>query len=116
LIEAGAALERTSVFGARALHWAAWMGSVSTVRCLVTHGADIKARCAEYGATPLFWAVHGYGPKGPTPKKEQVDAARVLIQAGASSDTTNRQGLSALELSKQCASHDMYDLLRKSAA
>src|SRR5579862_8927517 len=40
LIEAGAALERTSIFGARALHWAAWVGSSSTVELLVAHKAD----------------------------------------------------------------------------
>jgi ankyrin repeat protein len=111
LVEAGAALERTSVFGARALHWAAWMGSLSTVECLVAHGANIEARCSEFGATSLFWAVHGYGPNGPMPKKDQVCAAKILVQAGAIINTANKQGLSALELSKQCARRDMFELL-----
>jgi ankyrin repeat protein len=116
LIEAGAALERTAVFGARALHWAAWMGSLSTVQCLIAHGAEIEARCSEYGATPLFWAVHGYGPKGPMPKKDQLGAAKLLIEAGATINTTNNQGLSALELSKQSGRHDMFELLKKNIA
>lgn len=112
LIEAGAELEATSIFGSRALHWAAWMGAPATVRQLIDHGAEIEAKCSEFGATPLFWAVHGYGPEGPKEKKDQVGAARVLIQAGAKVDTTNKFGVSALAQSKQGASNEMYELLR----
>jgi len=113
LVEAGAALESTSIFGSRALHWAAWIGTPSTVELLVAHNANIEARCSEFGATPLFWAVHGYGPNGPTQKKDQVDAARKLIQAGASVDTANKHGVSALELSKLCGNGDMYEVLHQ---
>jgi hypothetical protein len=49
----------------------------------VADNADIEARCTEFGATPLFWAVHGYDPNGPKQKKNQVGAARILIQARA---------------------------------
>lgn len=111
LIEAGAELEATSIFGSRALHWAAWVGTPSTVELLIARGAQIEARCSEFGATPLFWAVHGYGPKGPVEKKDQVGAARILIKAGASVETVNKYGLSALEASKQCERADMYELL-----
>jgi hypothetical protein len=111
LIEAGAALERTSVFGSRVLHWAAWLGAASTVELLVAHHASLEARCSKFGATPLFWAVHGYGPNGPKLKKDQVGAAKILIQAGALVDTSNSDGLTALELSKLCGKHDMFDLL-----
>ena len=114
LIEAGADLEATSIFGARALHWAAWVGTSSTVEPFIARGADVEARCSEFGATPLFWAVHGYGPNGPKEKKDQVDAARILIKAGASVETVNRYGLSALELSKRCERADMYELLHQS--
>jgi len=69
LVEAGAALESTSVFGSRALHWAAWIGTPSTVELLVAHNANIEARCSEFGATPLFWAVHGYGRMVPSRRR-----------------------------------------------
>ena len=59
LVEAGAALESTSIFGSRALHWAAWIGTPSTVELLVAHNANIEARCSEFGATPLFWPYMG---------------------------------------------------------
>jgi ankyrin repeat protein len=113
LIEAGAALEKTSVFGSRALHWAAWMGASSTVELLIAHHAEIEARCTEFGGTPLFWAVHGYGPNGPKKKKDQVGAARILIRAGARVEVTNKSGLSALDLSRTCANQDMYELLSR---
>jgi ankyrin repeat protein len=116
LIGAGAALERTSIFGSRALHWAAWIGTPSTVELLVARGANIEARCSEFEATPLFWAVHGYGPDGPKHKKDQVGAARILIQARANVDTANKHGVSALELSKLCANRDMHELLQQYVA
>lgn len=111
LLEAGAALETTSVFGARALHWAAWMGLSSTVGLLLKHGAQIEPKCSEFGATPLFWAVHGYGPNGPKQKRDQVGAVRILIRAGARIDTANDSGLTALELSRQGVKPDLYKLL-----
>lgn len=112
LVEAGAALERTSIFGARALHWAAWIGTPSTVERLLAHGAAIEVKCSEFAATPLFWAVHGDGPDGPRPKRDQVAAARLLLEAGARVDTVNKAGVSALELAQRCARRDMADLLR----
>jgi ankyrin repeat protein len=111
LIDAGAELERRSIFGSRALHWAAWIGLPATVERLAGSGADIEARCTEFGATPLFWAVHGYGPKGHREKGGQVEAARTLIAAGAEIETLNKQGLSAIDLAGQCSGRDMYELL-----
>jgi ankyrin repeat protein len=114
LVDAGAALEKTSLHGARALHWAAWVGSAATVSLLVEHGAEIEARCADFAATPLFWAVHGYAPDGPNPKRGQVEAARVLIAAGAAIGTANRWDPSAIDLARSCAQPDMAALLEKS--
>jgi len=111
LIQAGADLEATSVFGARALHWAAWLGMRSTVALLIESGAEIEARCSEFGGTPLYWAVHGFGPNGPKEKKDQLGAARRLMEAGAKVETQNRSGQSAMELAKSCGSKDMFELL-----
>jgi ankyrin repeat protein len=113
LIDAGADLEITGLFGARALHWAAWTGASATVERLIERGAEIEKRCSEFGATPLFWAVHGYGPDGPADKQGQVAAARALIRAGAIVATNNKSGDSAIEMSKRCAGQDMYDLLEQ---
>lgn len=112
LIEAGAALEATSIYQARALHWAAWVGSSRTVEQLVSRGVELEAKDSEFGATPLFWAVHGYGPNGPE-KKDQVGAARVMLAAGANARTFNKEGCSALEMAATCANRDMYQLLER---
>lgn len=111
LLDAGADVERTAGFGARALHWAAWCGDADAVQLLLAHRADVEARCSEYGATPLFWAVHGYGPDGPRSKSGQVGAARALLAAGARIDTANKHGDTALEMARRCARPDMSELL-----
>jgi ankyrin repeat protein len=111
LADAGANLEATSIFGARALHWAAWTGALATVEMLLARGAGMEKKCSEFGATPLFWAVHGYGPKGPEIKSGQVAAARALIEAGAQVATANKFGETAIEMSKRYARQDMHELL-----
>lgn len=113
LVEAGAELEKTSIFGSRALHWAAWMGSPVTVKLLIAHGAQIEAKDSEFSATPLFWAVHGYGPNGPKKEEGQVGAAMMLIEAGANARTMNKQGLSAIELANSYDSKDMYQMIKR---
>ena len=112
LIDAGANLEATSIYDARALHWAAWVGMSKTVEQLISRGAALEEKDSEFGATPLFWAVHGYGPAGPE-KKDQVGAARILLAAGANARTSNKQGRFALELAEACAKRDMYELLKQ---
>src|SRR5687768_1150884 len=42
LIESGADIKATSIFGAGPLHWAAYMGLPSTVDLLVQRGAEIE--------------------------------------------------------------------------
>ncbi len=112
LIQAGAALEATALYNASALHWAAWVGASTTVEQLVARGVELEAKDSEFGATPLFWAVHGYGPNGPE-KKDQVGAAKVLLAAGANARTANKEGCSALEMADTCAARDMYELLKQ---
>lgn len=112
LIQAGTALEATALYNARALHWAAWVGASKTVEQLVARGVELEAKDSEFGATPLFWAVHGYGPNGPE-KKDQVGAARILLAAGANARTSNKEGRSALQMADTCAARDMYELLKE---
>lgn len=115
LIDAGADLERTASFGARALHWAAWTGEAEIVALLLARDVELEPRCSEFGATPLFWAVHGSGPKGPPEKKDQVEAVRLLIRAGAAVETTNKQGVSAMSLAREGRRSDMIALLERRA-
>ncbi|XP_061113600.1 poly [ADP-ribose] polymerase tankyrase-1-like [Conger conger] len=61
-------IDRKDYYGKTPLYWAAYKGQRSSVELLLTHGADVNARC-DRGATPLHAAV-GLFP----------DCALVLIQ------------------------------------
>jgi len=111
LIDSGANVEASGIFGARPLHWAASMGLPLTVERLLKSQAEIEAKCTEFGSTPLYWAVVGFGPNGPNRKIDPIGSARVLIEAGANIATTNIQGVSALEYSRGADSNEMYELL-----
>jgi len=113
LIDAGVELESRSIFGSRASHWAAWTGQSETVELLIARGAQMEVRDDEFGATPLFWAVHGYGPNGLNGQQDQIGAARLLIEAGAIVDTSNKKGVSALELADSYERRSMYELLER---
>ena len=112
LIGAGADVRLTSVFGANALHWAAYVGLPETVALLLANGAEIETRCTEFAATPLFWAVQGFSRHGPKRKRDQLGAARVLIDAGACADTCNKLGTSLLERAGESDSPKMRDLIQ----
>jgi len=45
--------------GATALHEAAWRGKVEVAKILVTLGAPLNVRDAQYGSSPIAWAAHG---------------------------------------------------------
>lgn len=111
LIEHGANLEAKSVFGARALHWAAAVGLPSTVELLIQSGAELEARCSEFDSTPLYWSVVGFGPHGPNKKRDPLAAAKILIAGGASVDTKNNQGVTALECALNAETDEMHNLL-----
>ena len=111
LIDSRANIEATSVFGARPLHWAASVGLPSTAELLVQRGAEPEAKCTEFGATPLYWAVFAFGSHGPAKKRALLNSAKVLIKAGASINTKNKQGVSALECSRHAESKEMFELL-----
>jgi uncharacterized protein len=111
LINAGADIHAVSIFGANALHWAAYVGTPDVVRELIGAGANIETTCVEFTATPLFWAVQGYSKYGTTPKIDQVDCAARLIEAGANLHTQNIEGVSVLTRSKHSESDRMTQLL-----
>lgn len=111
LIRAGAMQSFTSVFGASALHWAAHNGSAGIVELLVDPDVDIERRCTKFGATPLFWAVHGYSIYGPKVKREQVAAAQCLIKSGAQVNTKNKDGDSILNFAQDAPDDQMFNLL-----
>ncbi|MDX0647507.1 GNAT family N-acetyltransferase [Sinorhizobium medicae] len=69
--------------GATVLHLAAYHGASRAVAALVHAGAAADARDAQFGSTPLGWAIHGLSPGGPVFKRDQAGAAEALVAAGA---------------------------------
>jgi hypothetical protein len=69
--------------GITALHRAAMRGRVDAVRVLLAAGAPIGACDDTFAASPLVWAVEGWGNDN-HPGGDHVGVARLLIAAGCS--------------------------------
>ena len=66
------------------LHGAALGGHPDIVRILIAHGAPIDVKDDHYRATPLGWALHGWGHRfDGTPAEPYYDVVRQLVAAGA---------------------------------
>jgi uncharacterized protein len=88
----GANVHHAGCHGGTALHWAAWTGRENLVARLIRAGADIHKKCIDFKSTPLLWAVHGYKFKGGETRHHQIDCVRLLLEAGAEKNTTNKEG------------------------
>jgi ankyrin repeat protein len=71
--------------GEQPLHTAAYAGNAEVVRLLIDAGADLEARDARFGGTPLAYATVGSGERDGQPGN-WAEAVRLLIDAGASRD------------------------------
>jgi ankyrin repeat protein len=69
--------------GEQPLHSAAYSGNAEVVRLLLHAGADVDARDARFGSTPLAFATVGSGEQVGKPG-DWADTVRLLIEAGAS--------------------------------
>ena len=108
LIKAGANIaSQYGQHGGTALHFAAWHGHSKLVRLLIDSGAKIEIRCEDWDSTPLGWAVHGSSPNAWTSIRDQVGAAKMLIEAGARVELDGFMGMRPHE--------DMVMLLEKTA-
>jgi hypothetical protein len=66
------------------LHGAALGGHSDIVRILLAHGASIDVKDDNYHATPLGWALHGWGGRSErTPAEPYYDVVSQLVAAGA---------------------------------
>ncbi len=68
-----------------ALHWSAWHGSTPMLRALIEQGAPLEVRDAQYGMTPLGWAMHASGSSKSKPGSDFPGAIAALQAAGAES-------------------------------
>lgn len=61
LLDAGARPDLLADGGETALHWAAYIGAAALVDRMLSVGAPIEVRDRRWNATPLGWALHGWG-------------------------------------------------------
>ena len=85
LVNAGANVKRRCSTGLTALHWAVKAGLVQSLMLLVKSGADVNARRANDGVTPLMMAV-----------EHDLTAVTTLLSAGADIDATDYAHYTAL--------------------
>ena len=121
----GADLTLTDALGSTPLHWAARLGHTEMCKLLVDHGADPAAtdkedripgdRACAAGMPDCAkaLAMHALNKRKVEPKAysgalhtavREGDSAtlRLLLQAGAKADTTNREGWPMLHLATRC--------------
>lgn len=97
-IEKGANISHSGCHGGTALHWAAWCGRDKVVGRLIHEGAEINKLCADFKATPLFWAIHGLKRGGNDKLSNYVACVRLLIAAGADKNIPNGGGETVFDL------------------
>src|ERR1700730_3645291 len=84
--------------GGRALHCAAWEGSVDTVAALLRRpdAPSLRAiRDARYNATPLGWCCHG--SRFGNTSHDHAGVARLLLEAGARPGSDTNEASASVE-------------------
>ena len=97
-IENGANIQYSGCHGGTALHWAAWCGRDKLVERLLQEKAEINTLCTDFKSTPLFWAIHGLKNGGDENRHNQIECARLLVNAGADKSIPNFEGYRPIEL------------------
>ena len=83
LLEHGVDIHGRGLFGATALHWAAFMGADRLAGALAAAGGELELRDVQHECTPLEWALHAW-TDGTNGSREGVPrAARALVARGA---------------------------------
>jgi ankyrin repeat protein len=80
LITAGSDVKAVTTTGVSAIHMAAEAGAAEAVKALLSAGADVNTPDTYSARTPLMFAA----------SRDRVDAARVLIEAGADLTATSK--------------------------
>lgn len=96
LLMAGVDANSKGMDSGTALHIACWFGQLECVQLLVPL-ADLEAKDAHHGSTPLGWALHG-SEHCRNPQGDYVGVVETLLAAGARADApANSQGTSMMK-------------------
>ena len=84
LLDAGGRPDLRGLFGETALHWAASIGNAVLVERLLEKGAPVDVKDEKWEATPIGWALHGWGePPPPGDHGHHREVVAQLVRAGA---------------------------------
>ncbi len=86
LLTAGATPNLRGHFCETALHWASIIGADRLVAGLIEKGASVNLKDDKYKATPLEWALHGWGEPPPGAAGRHHEVVAHLVAAGAQVD------------------------------
>ncbi|XP_067912997.1 ankyrin repeat domain-containing protein 61-like [Heterodontus francisci] len=107
----GADLEAADQHGMTPLHMASGLLNQRMMEELLGRGARVDSRVASSGSTPLQLAVHAASSKGGQQLGAGLDCVRMLLAAGASVDTQDRQGRTAVHEACFGGWEELIDLL-----
>lgn len=93
---------RSSKTGRRAMNWAAFYNRLAVLEYLIAQGADLNATNRS-GFTPLHHAV----------ENNAVEAAQLLLQAGADKTIPTKRGVLPIETAKHIGNKVLVKLLEK---
>lgn len=84
LLDAGARPDLRGLLGETALRWNATIGNAALVRRLLEKGTPVDVKDDKWEATPLGWALHGWGELPPPGNHgHHRDVVVQLVRAGA---------------------------------
>jgi ankyrin repeat protein len=84
LLELGWPVDARGQHGATPLHWAAFHGNRTMTETILGHGPPLEDADADFGSTPLGWAIHGSEHGWHCRTGDYVGTVEALLRAGAS--------------------------------
>jgi ankyrin repeat protein len=83
LLECGLPVDATSQHCATPLHWAAFHGNVEMTNTILRFGPPLDATDADFGGTPLGWAIYGSEHGWHCQTGDYAGVAAALLDAGS---------------------------------
>lgn len=83
LLECGLPVDGKGQHQATPLHWAAFHGNLEMIKTVLRFGAPLEGCDADFGGTPLTWAIHGSEHGWFCKTGDYGGTVEALIEAGA---------------------------------